>query len=61
MPKMTLSHFEATMIMALACSIVLGVVTKKTDRERLMYGLKCFGYFAGTVFVLGWLMYFGHR
>jgi hypothetical protein len=61
MPKMALSHFEVCVIFALACSIVLGVVTKKTDRERFLYGLKCFAYFMGTVFVLGWLMYLGHR
>lgn len=61
MPKMNLSHFEATMLFALFTSAVLGVVTKRTDRERLMYGLKSFGYFVLTVFGLGWLMYLGHR
>lgn len=61
MPKMNLTHFEATMLFALFTSAVLGVVTKRTDRERLMYGLKSFGYFVLTVFGLGWLMYLGHR
>ncbi|MCL4795658.1 MAG: hypothetical protein KJZ84_13930 [Bryobacteraceae bacterium] len=61
MPKMTLNHFEATLIFALLISIVLGVVTKRTDQERLQYGIKSFGYFLLTVFGLGWLMYFGHR
>lgn len=59
--KMTLSHFEATLIFALLASAVLGVVTKKTNEERIRYGLKSFGYFAATVFGLGWLMYLGHR
>lgn len=61
MPKMNLSHFEATILFALFTSVVLGVVTKKTDKERLHYGLKSFAYFLVTVFGLGWLMYFGHR
>jgi hypothetical protein len=58
--KMNLTHFEATMLFALLASVVLGVVTKKTDSERLRYGLQCFGYFVATVFGLGWLMYLGH-
>jgi hypothetical protein len=56
-----LSHFEATLLFALLISIILGVVTKKTDRERIRYGLTSFGYFLATVFGLGWLMYLGHR
>ena len=61
MPKMNLSHFEATLLFALLTSAVLGVVSRRTDRERIEYGLKSFGYFLLTVFGLGWLMYFGHR
>ena len=45
MPKMNLTHFEAAVLFAVFTSIVLGVVTKKTDRERLQYGLYCFGCF----------------
>jgi hypothetical protein len=59
--KMNLTHFEATLLFAFFASVVLGVVTKKTDRERLIYGLQCFGYFLLAVFGLGWLMYLGHR
>ena len=62
MPKLNLvSHFEAVLLFALFSSIVLGIVTKKTDRDRLLYGARCFAYFLGSVFVIGWLMYFGHR
>jgi hypothetical protein len=60
MPKVNLSHFEAACLFALLTSIVLGVVTKKTDRERLLYGLRSFAYFLGVMFALGWLMYLGH-
>jgi len=61
MPKMTLTHFEATLLMALLASAVLGVVSKRTDKERLRYGLTSFGWFVATVVGLGWLMYLGHR
>jgi hypothetical protein len=61
MPKMNLSHFEATFLLALFCSAVLGVVTRGTDRDRLHYGLKSMAWFVVTVFGLGWLMWLGHR
>lgn len=61
MPKITLTHFEATILLAFLISVVLGVVSRQTDRERLRYGLRCFAYFVLTVLGLGWLMYLGHR
>ena len=60
MPKVNLTHFEAALVFALFSSIVLGIVSKKTDRERLQYGLKCFGYFALALFAIGWAMRLGH-
>jgi hypothetical protein len=60
MPKVTLSHFEAALLFSLCASMVLGVVTKPTDRERLKYGATCFGWFVAVLFGLGWLMYLGH-
>ena len=39
MPKMNLTHFEAAILFALFTSVVLGVVTKKTDRDRLLAAL----------------------
>ncbi len=60
MPKVNLSHFEAALLFALFTSIVLGVVTRRTDRERLIYGLYCFVCFVVALFGLGWLMYLGH-
>ena len=60
MPKMGLSHLETSLLMALLMSVVLGITTKKTDPERIRYGLKCFGYFVVAVFGLGWVMYWGH-
>ena len=61
MPNMNLSHFEAAFLFALFASIVLGVVTKKTDRERLRYGLYVFGCFIVALFGIGWVMFLGHR
>jgi len=60
MPKMTLSHFEASLLFALFTSIVMGVVTKRDDRERLRYGLYVFGCFMVALVGIGWLMHFGH-
>jgi hypothetical protein len=60
MPKIALTHLETAIVFALLISVVLGVVTKKTDRDRLQYGLYCFACFVGTIFGLGWLMKLGH-
>ncbi|MGE5645052.1 MAG: hypothetical protein ACM336_04595 [Acidobacteriota bacterium] len=60
MPKVNLSHFEAALLFSLCTSIVLGVVTKRSDRERVRYGLYCFAWFVVALFGLGWLMHFGH-
>ena len=58
---MNLTHFEAALLFALFASVVLGLVTKKTDRERLRYGIRCFVYFMVALIGLGWLMALGHR
>jgi len=60
MPKLSVTHFEAALLFAIFTSIVLGVVTRKTDRERLVYGVRCFGYFVLALFAVGWVMYLGH-
>jgi hypothetical protein len=60
MPKVNLSHFEASLIFALLTSVVLGIVTKRTDRERFRYAAYCFFCFVAAVFGLSWLMYLGH-
>lgn len=39
-------------------AIVFGVVSKGSERQRLMYGLKVFGEFLGIAFILGWILYF---
>jgi hypothetical protein len=61
MPKVSLTHLEAALLFAFFTSIVFGVVTKTSDRDRLHYGIYCFVWFLVALFGLGWLMYFGHR
>jgi len=58
--KMNLTHFEAAMLFALFASVVLGVVTRNTDKERLQYGIYTFACFILALFVIGWLMRLGH-
>ena len=60
MPKMNLSHFEAAVLFALFTSVVMGVVTKQSDRDRLHYGIYIFVCFVVALFGLGWLMFLGH-
>ena len=57
---MNLSHFEAAFLFSLFTSVVLGVVTKRTDRDRLQYGAYTFACFLLALFGIGWLMYLGH-
>jgi hypothetical protein len=59
--RMTLSHLEASLIFAFFTSIVFGVITRRSDGDRLRYGAICFGYFLLSLLGIGWLMYFGHR
>ena len=35
MPKVNLSHFEAAVLFAIMASIVLGIVSKRTQKEQL--------------------------
>jgi len=51
-----LDHFEVAFLFAVFASAVLGVVTKRTDSERLRYGLLCFAYFILAIFGIGWFM-----
>jgi hypothetical protein len=59
-PKVNLSHFETSILFALMTSVILGIVTKRTDRERFRYAVYCFACFIGALFGLSWLMYLGH-
>ncbi|NDJ11987.1 MAG: hypothetical protein EBY17_12485 [Acidobacteriia bacterium] len=60
MPKINLSHFEAAFLFSVLASVVMGITTKKTQKERVNYGLYCFGCFIVALFGIGWVMKLGH-
>jgi len=51
-----LNHFVVSLLFALLSSIILGMVTKRTDRDRVRYGMYCFGCFMAALFGIGWFM-----
>ncbi len=53
---LNLDHFEVSLLFALFSSVILGLVTKRTDRDRLRYGAYCFGCFMAALFGIGWFM-----
>jgi hypothetical protein len=55
-----IDHFEVSILFALLASVILGVVTKRTDRERLRYGMYCFACFMAALFGIGWFMHLLH-
>jgi uncharacterized membrane protein YagU involved in acid resistance len=55
--SMVISHFSAMLLFAFLVSVVFGVLSKDTPRERLIYGAKVFGAFVGIALLLGWIMY----
>lgn len=57
---LNLDHFEVSILFALLASVILGLVTKRTDQERLRYGAYCFGCFLAALFGIGWFMHFLH-
>jgi hypothetical protein len=55
-PTLNLDHFETSILFALVASAILGLTTRRTDRERLRYGVQCFGWFMLALFGIGWFM-----
>jgi len=58
--QISLNNFQLAIVFAAVSSVMLGLVTKRTDRERLRYGLYCFGCFLAALFGIGWFMHFLH-
>jgi len=48
---MQLSHFSAAVVFAFFASIVFGITQRTAPREMVLYGAKCFAFFAS------WLMW----
>jgi hypothetical protein len=55
---MVVSHFPAMILFAFLVSVVFGVLSRNTPRDRLIYGAKVFGTFVGVALALGLVMYF---
>ena len=53
-------HFTAALIFAAVTSVVFGVTSRTTDRERLLYGLRVFGLFVLISVAAAWLMHWIH-
>jgi hypothetical protein len=53
-----MTHVFWMAVFAGLTAVVFGVVTKGTERQRLVYGLKVFGEFLFVALVLGWILYF---
>jgi hypothetical protein len=51
-------HFLYLLAFAFFVSVVFGVVSNGTARERFFYGLKTFGEFLLVSLVLAWIFYF---
>ncbi len=54
---MAIPHFPALLMFSFLVSVVFGVLSKDTPRDRLIYGAKTFAAFVGIALLLGWLMY----
>jgi putative Mn2+ efflux pump MntP len=54
---MAIPHFPAMLIFSFLVSVVFGLLSKDSPRERLIYGAKVFGAFVAVAVVLGWIMY----
>jgi putative Mn2+ efflux pump MntP len=54
---MVVYHFTAMLLFSFLVSVVFGLLSKNTPRERLLYGAKVFGAFLAVALVLGWIMY----
>ncbi len=58
---MELTHFSAAVVFALFASVVFGITQRNTTSEQVRYGLKCFAYFVGGVFLAAWAMWLIRR
>jgi hypothetical protein len=58
---MTLSHFSAAVLVAIAASTVFGITMRDTPKAMLSYALYCLRWFVGGVIVAGWVMWLLRR
>lgn len=53
-----MNHFLVMILFAALAAIVFGVISKDTNRERWIYGVKVFAEFVVIGLALGWILYF---
>ena len=53
-----MNHFLVMMLFAALAAIVFGAISKDTNRERAIYGVKVFAEFVVIGLTLGWVLYF---
>jgi len=53
-----MKHFLVMMLFAALASVVFGAISKDTNRERAIYGVKVFAEFVVIGLALGWVLYF---
>jgi len=54
---MAIPHLPAMLLFSFLVSVVFGVLSKDTPRDRMLYGAKVFVAFVGIAVLLGWIMY----
>ena len=54
---MVVPHIPAMLLFSFLVSVVFGVLSKDTPRDRLVYGAKVFVAFVGVALVIGWILY----
>ena len=53
-----MNHLLVMILFAALASIVFGAISKETNRERWIYGMKVFAEFIVIGMALGWILYF---
>ncbi len=55
-----MTHFLALILFSSLVSVAFAVLSAEhhTTKERILYGLKVFGYFVGVGFLIAWVLYF---
>jgi hypothetical protein len=53
-----MTHFLVMCLFAALASVVFGVISRDTSRERWIYGMKVFAEFIVIGLALGWILYF---
>jgi hypothetical protein len=53
-----MTHLLVMMLFACVVGLVMGLISRETAKEQLLYGLKVFGEFMVIGLVLAWVLYF---